>query len=401
MTEEKMALLELVEKGADADLVRDMLAFAAERVMEAEAEVAAGAAKGARTPLREAHRNGYRERDWDTRAGRIELAIPRLRKGSYFPSFLEPRRTAEKALVAVVQEAYVHGVSTRAVDDLVKALGAGGMSKSQVSRLCAEIDTRVNAFLSRPLEGRWPYLWLDATYLKVRDGGRTVSRAVIVAVAVNEDGKREVLGVATGPSEAETFWTDFLRSLADRGLRGVKLVIADDHKGLRAAARRVLNAALQRCRVHWMRNALAHAPAKQRAAVVAMLKTIFAQETEAEAAAQWNTVADALREKQPKLSAMMDASREDVLAYMDFPKEHWPQIASTNPLERLNKEVKRRADVVGIFPNDEAIIRLVGALMLETNDEWAVARRYMSLEALARVLHTDAVRLPAMAARSA
>ena len=398
MTEEKMALLELVEKGADADLVRDMLAFAAERIMEAETEVAAGAAKGARTPLREAHRNGYRERDWDTRAGRIELAIPRLRKGSYFPSFLEPRRTAEKALVAVVQEAYVHGVSTRAVDDLVKALGAGGMSKSQVSRLCAEIDTRVDAFLSRPLEGRRPYLWLDATYLKVRDGGRIVSRAVIVAVAVNEDGKREVLGVATGPSEAETFWTDFLRSLADRGLRGVKLVIADDHKGLRAAARRVFNATLQRCRVHWMRNALAHAPAKQRAAVVAMLKTIFAQETKAEAAAQWNTVADALREKQPRLSAMMDASREDVLAYMDFPKEHWPQIASTNPLERLNKEVKRRADVVGIFPNDEAIIRLVGAQMLEINDEWAVARRYMSLEALARVLHTDAVRLPAVVA---
>ena len=398
MTDERMALLDLVEKGADADLVRDMLAFAADRIMDAEAEVAAGAAKGARSPLREVYRNGYRERDWDTRAGRIELAIPRLRKGSCFPSFLEPRRTAEKALVAVVQEAYVHGISTRAVDDLVKALGAGGMSKSQVSRLCAEIDTRVNAFLSRPLEGRWPYLWLDATYLKVRDGGRIVSRAVIIAVPVNEDGKREVLGVATGPSEAETFWTDFLRSLADRGLRGVKLVVADDHKGLRAAARRVFSATLQRCRVHWMRNALAHAPAKQRAAVVAMLKTIFAQDTKAEAVAQWNTVADALREKQPRLSAMMDASREDVLAYMEFPREHWPQIASTNPLERLNKEVKRRADVVGIFPNDEAIIRLVGAQMLEFNDEWAVARRYMSLEALARVLHTDTVRLPAVVA---
>jgi putative transposase len=398
MTDDRMALLELVEKGADADLVREMLAFAAERIMEAEVEAAAGAAKGARTPLREAHRNGYRERDWDTRAGRIELAIPRLRKGSYFPSFLEPRRTAEKALVAVVQEAYVRGVSTRAVDDLVKALGAGGMSKSQVSRLCAEIDSRVNAFLSRPLEGRWPYLWLDATYLKVRDSGRIVSRAVIVAVAVNEDGKREVLGIAAGASEAEAFWTDFLRSLADRGLRGVRLVIADDHKGLRAAARRVFNATLQRCRVHWMRNALAYAPAKQRAAVVAMLKTIFAQETKAEAVAQWDTVADALREKQPKLSAMMDTSREDVLAYMDFPKEHWPQIASTNPLERINREIKRRADVVGIFPNDEAAIRLVGALMLETNDEWAVARRYMSLEALARVVHTDAVRLPAVVA---
>ncbi len=377
-----MALLELVEKSADADLVREMLAFAAERIMEAEVEAVAGAAKGARSALREAQRNGYRARDWDTRAGRIELAIPRLRKGSYFPSFLEPRRTAEKALVAVVQEAYVHGISTRAVDDLVKAMGAGGMSKSQVSRLCAEIDERVNAFLSRPLEGAWPYLWLDATYLKVREGGRIVSCAVIVAVAVNDDGKREVLGVATGPSEAEAFWTDFLRSLADRGLRGVRLVIADDHKGLRAAARHVFNATLQRCRVHWMRNALAHAPAKQRAAVVAMLKTIFAQDTKAEALAQWNTVADALREKQPKLSALMDASREDVLAYMDFPKEHWPQIASTNPLERINKEIKRRADVVGIFPKDEAIVRLVGALMLEANDEWAVARRYMSLEAL-------------------
>ena len=354
MTDERMALLELVEKDADSDLVRDLLAFAAERMMEAEVEVAAGAAKGARAPLREAHRNGYRARDWDTRAGRIELAIPRLRKGSYFPSFLEPRRTAEKALVAVIQEAYVHGVSTRSVDDLVKAMGAGGMSKSQVSRLCAEIDTRVNAFLSRPLEGAWPYLWLDATYIKVRECGRIISRAVIVAVAVNSDGKREVLGIATGPSEAETFWTDFLRSLADRGLRGIKLVIADDHKGLRAAARRVFNAGLQRCRVHWMRNALAHAPAKQRAAVAAMLKTIFAQETKAEATVQWNVVADALRDKQPKLGAMMDASREDVLAYMDFPKDHWPQISSTNPLERLNKEIKRRSDVVGIFPNDAA-----------------------------------------------
>jgi transposase-like protein len=397
MTDERMALLELVEKSADADLVREMLAFAAERIMEAEVELLTGAAKGARTALRETHRNGYRDREWDTRAGRIELAIPKLRRGSYFPSFLEPRRTAEKALVAVIQEAYVHGVSTRAVDDLVKAMGAGGMSKSQVSRLCAEIDVRVNAFLSRPLEGTWPYLWLDATYLKVRDGGRIVSRAVIVAVAVNEDGRREVLGIATGLSEAEAFWVNFLRSLADRGLRGVKLVIADDHKGLRAAARRVFDATHQRCRVHWMRNALVHAPTKQRSAVAAMLRTIFAQETATEAVAQWDVVADALRDKQPKLGALMDASREDVLAYMDFPREHWPQIASTNPLERLNREIKRRADVVGIFPNDDAIVRLVGALMLETNDEWTVARRYMSLETLARVTNTPTVRLPAVA----
>ena len=255
----------------------------------------------------------------------------------------------------------------------------------------------MNAFLCRPLEGAWPYLWLDATYLKVRDGGRIVSRAVIIAIGVNEDGKREVLGVATGASEAEVFWIEFLRSLADRGLRGVKLVIADDHKGLRAAARRVFNATHQRCRVHWMRNALAHAPAKSRAAVAAMLKTIFAQDTKAEAEKQWDIVADALREKQPKLGALMDASRDDVLAYMSFPREHWTQIASTNPLERVNREVKRRSDVIGIFPNDGAIVRLVGALMLETNDEWAVARRYMSLETLARVTDNPNVRLPAVA----
>lgn len=397
MTDDRMALIELVENSADADLVRDMLAFAAERLMEAEVEEAAGAAKGARSPLRTAQRNGYRERGWDTRAGRIALSIPKLRKGSYFPSFLEPRRTAEKALVAVIQEAYVHGVSTRAVDDLVKAMGAGGVSKSQVSRLCAEIDERVQAFLNRPLEGAWPYLWLDATYIRVREGGRIVSRAVIVAVAVNGDGRREILGIAVGPSEAETFWTGFLRSLADRGLRGVKLVIADDHKGLRAAASRVFNATHQRCRVHWMRNALAHAPAKNRGAVAAMLKTIFAQETKAEAEKQWQVVADALREKNDGLARMMDASREDVLAYMDFPREHWAQIASTNPLERLNKEIKRRSNVVGIFPNDEAIIRLVGALMLEQNDEWAVARRYMALESLARIVDDHLVRLPAVA----
>jgi len=396
MTDERMALLELVEQQADGDLVLEMLAFAASRIMEAEVETQTGAAKGVRSPLREVQRNGYRDRDWDTRAGRIPLEIPKLRKGSYLPSFLEPRRTAEKALVAVIQEAYVHGVSTRSVDDLVKAMGAGGMSKSQVSRLCAEIDERVNAFLNRPLEGAWPYLWLDATYVKVREGGRIISRAVIVAVAVNEDGKREVLGVATGPSEAETFWTDFLRSLADRGLRSVKLVIADDHKGLRAAARRVFNATHQRCRVHWMRNALAHAPAKQRTAVAAMLKTIFAQESKADAEAQWDTVADALREKQDKLGTFMDASRDDVLAYMDFPREHWAQIASTNPLERVNREIKRRTDVVGIFPNDDAIIRLVGAIMLETNDEWTVARRYMSLETLARVNDNPNVRLSAV-----
>ena len=274
MTDEKMALLELIEKSADTDLIREMLGFAAERMMDLEVHACTGAAHGVRDPARVVQRNGYRARAWETRAGRIELQIPRLRRGSYFPSFLEPRRTAEKALTAVIQEAYIQGVSTRAVDDLVKAMGGSGISKSEVSRLVEEIDGRVNAFLNRPLEGEWPYLWIDATYVKAREGGRIVSTATIIAVGVNTDGRREVLGVATGASEAEVFWKGFLRSLADRGLRGVKLVIADDHKGLRAAASKVFHASLQRCRVHWMRSALAHVPAKQRPAVVAMLKAI-------------------------------------------------------------------------------------------------------------------------------
>jgi len=398
MTDDRMALMELIEKGADGDLVREMLAFAAERIMELEIEARTGAGHGSRSPDRTNQRNGYRERPWETRAGRVDLEIPKLRKGTYLPSFLEPRRTAEKALVAVIQEAYVKGISTRSVDDLIKAMGGSGISKSQVSRLVEEIDERVDAFLGRPIEGEWPYLWIDATYLKVRDGGRIVSTAAIIAVGVNSDGRREVLGVATGPSEAEVFWKGFLRSLADRGLRGVRLVVADDHKGLRAAASKVFHATLQRCRVHWMRNALAHAGPKQRPAVVALLKTIFAQESAEAAREQWHQVADALREKYPKLAAMMDESRDDVLAYMDFPREHWAQIASTNPIERLNGEVKRRSDVVGIFPNDKAVVRLVGALMLEQNDEWAVCRRYMTLEGLKPVSDDPLIKLPAVAA---
>jgi putative transposase len=398
MTDERMALIELIEKGADADLIRDMLAFAAERLMNLEVEALTGVPAGVRSPERLTHRNGYRERAWDTRAGRIDLSIPKLRKGSYFPVFLEPRRTAEKALTAVIQEAYVHGISTRSVDDLVKAMGASGISKSQVSRLCEEIDERVNAFLARPIEGEWPYLWIDATYLKTREAGRIVSSAVVLAVGVNADGRREVLGIATGASEAEPFWTAFLRSLADRGLRGVKLVIADDHKGLRAAASRVFHASLQRCRVHWMRNAMTYLAPKQRPAVVAMLKTIFAQDTAEAAREQWTSVADALRERCPRLTELMDRSREEVLIYMSFPREHWAQIASTNPLERLNGEIKRRSDVVGIFPNDRAVIRLVGALMLEQNDEWAVSRRYMSLESLSALSDDPVRRLSAVTA---
>jgi putative transposase len=329
----------------------------------------------------------------------VELRIPKLRKGSYFPAFLEPRRLAEKALAAVVQEAYVHGVSTRSVDDLVKAMGMTGISKSQVSRLCAEIDEKVKAFLIRPIEGDWPYLWIDATYVKVRESGRIVSVAVIIAVGVNSDGRREVLGLDIGPSEAEPFWTEFLRKLARRGLRGVKLVISDAHEGIKAAVAKVLHAAWQRCRVHFMRNALAHAGRQGRRVVSAFIGTAFVQDDAEAARAQWRQVADQLRPKVPKLATLMDEAEADVLAFMTFPKDHRPKIHSINPLERLNGEIKRRTDVVGIFPNEDAIMRLVGALLLEQNDEWAVQRgRYMSLETIAPLSDDPIVKLPAVPA---
>src|SRR6202043_1699798 len=279
MTEEMMSLQALLEKSADTDLLREMIGFAAHRLMELEVENLTGAAHGARSADRMTWRNGYRDRDWETRAGRVELRIPKLRKGSYFPGFLEPRRMAEKALTAVIQEAYVQGVSTRSVDELVKAMGMTGISKSQVSRLCGEIDGKIAAFLDRPLEGDWPYLWIDATYVKARRDGRIVAKAVIIAVAVNTEGVREVLGMAVNPSEAETFWSDFLRSLTRRGLRGVKLVISDAHEGLKAAVAKVLHAGWQRCRVHFMRNALAYAGKGQRQMVLAAINTVFAQDS--------------------------------------------------------------------------------------------------------------------------
>jgi transposase-like protein len=304
---------------------------------------------------------------------------------------------AEKALTAVVQEAYIHGVSTRSVDDLVKAMGMSGISKSQVSRLCTEIDEKVKAFLSRPIEGDWPYLWIDATYLKVRQNGRIVSVAVIVAVGVNSDGRREVLGLDIGPSEAETFWTAFLRKLARRGLRGVKLVISDAHEGIKAAVAKVLNATWQRCRVHFMRNVLAHAGRQGRRVVSAFIATAFAQDDAEAARAQWRRVADQLRPKLPKLATFMDDAEADVLAYMTFPTQHRAKLHSTNPIERLNGEIKRRTEVVGIFPNEDAIVRLVGAILLEQNDEWAVQRaRYMSLETIAPVSDDPVVGLPAV-----
>jgi len=399
MTDRMMSLRTLLEKSADADLLREMVGFAAQRLMELEVETLTGAARGERSPDRVNHRNGYRDRDWETRAGTVELRIPKLRKGSYFPAFLEPRRMAEKALTAVIQEAYVQGISTRSVDELVKAMGMTGISKSQVSRLCAEIDDKIAGFLDRPLEGEWPYLWLDATYVKVRQDGRIVSVAVIVAVGVNGDGRREVLGMAIGPSEAETFWTDFLRKLARRGLRGVKLVVSDAHEGLKAAVARVLNASWQRCRVHFMRNVLAHAGKQGRRVVSAFIGTAFAQNDAALARAQWRQVADQLRPRVPKLAALMDHAEADVLAYMSFPLAHRPKLHSTNPIERLNGEIKRRTDVVGIFPNEDAITRLIGAILLEQNDEWAVQRaRYMTLETIVPLSDDPIVGLPAMAA---
>lgn len=396
MAKTSIALTELAEKGADVDFVRDMLRFAAQRLMDMDVEELCGAAYGEREPGRQNARNGYRERLWETRGGAIDLRIPKLRKGSYFPGFLEPRRTAEKALTAVIQEAYVQGISTRSVDALAQAMGMTGISKSQVSRLCAEIDERVNAFLSRPIEGDWPYLWIDATYVKTRQSGRIVSVAVIIAVGVNTDGTRELLGLAVGPSEAEPFWTEFLRSLSRRGLRGVKLVISDSHVGLKAAIAKVFKATWQRCRVHFMRNALAYAGKGQRQMVLALINTVFAQETADAAHAQWRIVADQLREKFPKLSAMMDEAENDVLAFTHFPKAHRKQIASTNPLERVNAEIKRRTDVIGIFPNDAAIVRLVGALLLEQNDEWQLQRRYMQLEGMNAVSDNQTARLSAV-----
>jgi putative transposase len=399
MTDEMMTLRTLLEKSSDADLLREMIGFTAQRLMELEVESRTGAGYGEKSAERLAQRNGYRDRLWDTRAGTVELRIPKLRKGSYFPAFLEPRRLAEKALTAVVQEAYVHGVSTRSVDDLVKAMGMSGISKSQVSRLCEEIDEKVKAFLNRPLEGDWPYLWIDATYLKVRQSGRIVSVAVIVAVGVNSDGRREVLGMAIGPSEAEPFWTDFLRQLARRGLRGVKLVISDAHEGIKATVAKVFNASWQRCRVHFMRNVLAHAGRQGRRVVSAFIGTAFVQEDAEAASKQWRAVADQLRPKVPKLAALMDEAEADVLAFMTFPKDHRVKVHSINPLERLNGEIKRRTDVVGIFPNEDAITRLVGALLLEQNDEWAVQRgRYMSLETIAPLSDDPIVKLPAVAA---
>ena len=394
MTDEMMPLLERLQKRGGGDFLRELAEAVLQRLMEFEVEGLVGAGRYERSDGRATHRNGYRERDLETRLGTLELKIPKLRRGSYFPGFPEPGKTAERALVAVVQEAWIQGASTRKVDDLVRAMGMSGISKSQVSSLCKDIDERVGSFLNRRLDGEWPYLWLDATYLKVRDGGCVVSIAAIIAMGVNRDGRREILGLGLGPSEAATFWLGFLRGLEQRGLAGVKLVISDAHEGLKAAIRQVFKASWQRCRVHFMRNALAYVPKGQHSMVSAAIRTVFAQPTPDAASAAWRHVADQLRPRFPKLAALMDDAEADVLAYKTFPAAHWPKLHSTNPIERLNKEVKRRADVVGIFPNEASITRLVGAILMEQNDEWQLQHRYLTLETITGLADDPGVALP-------
>ena len=393
MTEDRLPLAELLAKAGDGDFLRSVAEAVMQLLMETDVDGLIGAGRHERTGDRTTYRNGFRDRTLDTRLGSLQLRIPKLRQGSYFPPFLEARKTSEKALVAVIQEAWIGGVSTRRVDDLVQAMGLSGISKSTVSKLCKDIDERVNAFLERPLVGDWPYLWLDATYLKQREGGQIRTVAVIIAVAVNTEGKREIVGLHIGPSEAEVFWSAFLKSLVRRGLRGNRLVISDAHEGLKAAIRRVLGSTWQRCRVHWMRNAQAYVSKGQQNMVSAALRQAFTQLDHQNATQTMRHVADQLRDKWPKLGAFIDESEADVLAYMNFPGQHRVKIHSTNPIERLNREVKRRADVVGIFPNEGAIVRLIGAVLLEANDEWQLQHRYMQTEAMAELTPTtiDAV----------
>jgi putative transposase len=391
----RIGLAQLLRKAQmehDADFLKEGLRALSQALMEMEVEEHIGAGRHERAEGRSGHRNGYRERTWDTRAGAIELKVPRVRDSSYFPSLLEPRRRAERALSAVVQEAYVHGVSTRKVDELVKALGMTGISKSRVSELCEELDEAVERFRNRELEGSYPYVWLDATYLKARQDGRVGSTAVVIAVGVKgETGEREILGLDVGPSEDGAFWTSFLRSLVGRGLGGVRLVTSDAHRGLKAAVETVLQgASWQRCRVNFMRNALSLVPKAAQQMVGATIRTVFAQpDAKRSAREQWRRVSDGFRQRFLRLSELMDEAEEDVLSYAAFPQEHWQKIWSNNPLERVNKEVKRRTSVVGIFPNEAAVIRLVGSILCEQHDEWQVewqvCKRYFSTGSLAKL----------------
>lgn len=393
MTEETVALFEYLRNvGLDSDLdfLKEALGMLSQRLMELDVEQRIGARKHERTEERTNQRNGYRQSRWDTRVGNIELQIPKLRQGSYYPWFVEPRRRAEKALLSVIQEAYVKGVSTRKVDDLLQAMGLTGIDKSKVSRICQELDELVEAFRNRPLEEGYPYLWLDALYLKVRQNHRIVSQALVIAIGVSETGEREVLGFDIGNNESHAFWQEFLRSLVRRGLQGVQLVVSDAHEGLKAAIAEVLaQASWQRCRVHFMRNLLAHVPKGDKALVAAAIRTIFAQPDREAAGQQLTVVAQGLHSRWPKAAELLETAENDILAYMAFPHNHWTRIYSTNPLERLNKEVKRRTDVVGIFPNQPAVIRLVGAILMEISDEWQIGRRYFSKESMRELLDPD------------
>ena len=366
----RIGLSELLRKAMieqDAGFLKEGIRVLSQALMEMEVEEHVGAGRHERSPGRTGQRNGYRERNWDTRVGTVELKVPRVRDSSYFPSLLEPRRRAERALSAVVQEAYVHGISTRKVDELVKALGMEGISKSQVSRLCEELDSEVERFRGRPLEGPYPYVWVDATYVNAPQDGRVASVAVVIAVGVNgKSGEREILGLDVAPSEEGVFWTAFLRSLVARGLSGVRLVTSDAHRGLKGAIEAVLQgASWQRCRVHFMRNALSLVPKAAQQMVGATIRTVFAQPDSQSAREQWLRVADGFRHRFARLSELMDEAEEDVLAYGAFPQEHWQKIWSNNPLERVNKEVKRRTNVEGIFPNEAAVVRLVGSVLLQ------------------------------------
>ena len=407
MTDEKMTLFELIQQADSTDFLKELAETTLQRLMEFQVDDLCGASRHERCGERSNYRNGHRARMLETRLGTLDLKAPQAAQRELLPALpggpQDRRAGPGRGHPGLIRNADqgIQGVSTRKVDDLVQSLGMSGISKSQVSKLCEEIDGRVNDFLNRPITGEWPYLWLDATYLKVRQGGRIVSVAVIIATAVNTDGRREILGLGIGPSEAAVFWGDFLRTLKKRGLAGVKLVISDSHEGLKAAINQVLGATWQRCRVHFMRNLLAYAPKGQHSMIAAAVRTVFTQPDRATAGEAWRHVADQLRPRFPKLAAVMDEAEHDVLAFMDFPRAHWPKIYSTNPLERLNKEVKRRANVVGIFPNEPSIRRLVGAILLEQNDEWQLQHRYLTLETMAGVAALDDSASPALLKPSA
>jgi len=372
--------VEQMMQSEHGDVLRQSVEFMVRELVEAEVAAHLGAEHGERAPERRlTQRNGYRTRQWNTRVGEIELQIPKLRRGSFMPSFIEPRKRSEQALVAVVQEAYVNGVSTRKVDRLVEQLGLSGMSKDQVSRLCRGLDEQVSAFRERPLhDARYPYLWLDAKVERVRESGGVRQKCLVIAYGVHETGRREIIGLDVGECETEALWREFLRSLVARGLQGVKLVVSDAHAGLKAAIGQVLGATWQRCTVHFLRDMLGHVAKAQQPLVSGAIRQIFAATDGKEARQRLGEVVEQLARPAPKVARLLEDAEPDLLAFYAFPAEHWPKLRSTNPLERVNREIGRRSDVVGIFPNDAALIRLAGALLIEQNDEWLIARRYLS-----------------------